>query len=109
MSEVEALSTSGIVEECTSFGDSTFRYVIKSSPEVDGLQASFDDNTISMLLPEAHARGWAKSARIGFENSVALDGGKQLSLLLEKDFTCLDETGEDQSDNYPNPKAGEKD
>jgi hypothetical protein len=27
---------------------------------------------------------------------------------LEKDFTCLDETGEDQSDNYPNPKTEER-
>jgi hypothetical protein len=25
--------------------------------------------------------------------------------LLEKDFACLDNTLEDQSDNYPNPKA----
>jgi hypothetical protein len=24
---------------------------------------------------------------------------------LEKDFVCLDDTDEDQSDNYENPKA----
>jgi len=29
--------------------------------------------------------------------------GVQLHLLLEKDFVCLDNTAEDQSDNYPNP------
>jgi hypothetical protein len=38
--------------------------------------------------------------RIGFENNY---GG--LFLLVEKDFTCLDEVAEDQSDNYPNPLA----
>jgi hypothetical protein len=26
-----------------------------------------------------------------------------LYLLVEKDFVCLDETSEDQSDNYENP------
>jgi hypothetical protein len=26
-------------------------------------------------------------------------------LLVEKDFVCLDNTIEDQSDNYPNPLA----
>ena len=38
--------------------------------------------------------------RIGFENRY-----EELHLLVEKDFTCLDNVGEDQSDNYPNPLA----
>jgi len=38
--------------------------------------------------------------RVGFENH---DAG--LHLLVEKDFVCLDEVNEDQSDNYPNPLA----
>ncbi len=37
---------------------------------------------------------------VGFEN----EQGK-LFLLVEKDFTCLDNVSEDQSDNYPNPLA----
>jgi hypothetical protein len=36
--------------------------------------------------------------RVGFEDTV-----DQLHLLVEKDFTCLDNVAEDQSDNYPNP------
>ena len=30
---------------------------------------------------------------------------KKLYILIEKDFKCLDNTIEDQSDNYPNPLA----
>jgi hypothetical protein len=30
---------------------------------------------------------------------------QELFLLIEKDFVCLDNTFEDQSDNYPNPNA----
>ena len=34
---------------------------------------------------------------------TAIGKGKDLFLLIEKDFVCLDHTFEDQSDNYPNP------
>ena len=47
---------------------------------------------------------WAKSDRVGYSNSVDWNDAASLSLLVEKDFTCLDNTIEDQSDNYPNPK-----
>jgi len=40
----------------------------------------------------------ATTDRTGFENNA---GG--LQLLVEKDFTCLDNVAEDQSDNYSNP------
>jgi hypothetical protein len=35
---------------------------------------------------------------------MELEGTEEkLHLLVEKDFTCLDNVTEDQSDNYPNP------
>ena len=43
------------------------------------------------------------AAQAGFENNMDFGDGKQLFLLIEKDFVCLDETIEDQSDNYENP------
>jgi hypothetical protein len=107
MSEVASFSASGLVEESTFFGDTTFRYILKSTPAIDSLHATFENNTIALWVPENDAKGWAASSRIGFSGTVALEKGGQLSLLLEKDFTCLDETGEDQSDNYPNPKTEE--
>jgi hypothetical protein len=50
------------------------------------------------------ASNWDANDKVGFENTVSLKNGKTLHLLLEKDFTCLDDRGEDESDNYPNPK-----
>jgi hypothetical protein len=38
--------------------------------------------------------------RVGFEGQSG-----PLQLLIEKDFTCLDNVAEDQNDNYPNPLA----
>jgi len=49
-------------------------------------------------MPEAMADEWLVTDRVGFEY---YENG--LSLLIEKDFKCLDNVAEDQSDNYPNP------
>ena len=48
--------------------------------------------------------GWDVNETVGFENSISVADDTSLHLLLEKDFVCLDERIEDQSDNYPNPK-----
>lgn len=45
--------------------------------------------------------------KVGFYHTQTLDDGQKLNLTLEKDFVCLDERSEDQSDNYPNPRLEE--
>ncbi len=49
-------------------------------------------------MPEIMAAEWEITDRVGFEGF-----DNDLFLLIEKDFKCLDETIEDQSDNYDNP------
>jgi len=105
MSEVEALSQKGYFEECTSFPSGVFKYAIRAAAGIDTLSAGFEDDTITLLVPDREARAWAGSSEVGYRHNLDLPGGKQLALLLEKDFACLDEREEDQSDNYPNPKA----
>ena len=56
-----------------------------------------------MYLPEKDKLAWANSDRVGLQHTIVMENGKELFLLVEKDFVCLDETIEDQSDNYPNP------
>tara|TARA_R110000744_G_scaffold106313_4_gene202629 strand:- start:1192 stop:1383 length:192 start_codon:yes stop_codon:yes gene_type:complete len=56
-----------------------------------------------MYLPEKDKLAWANSDRVGLQHTNLMENGKELFLLVEKDFVCLDETIEDQSDNYPNP------
>ena len=101
--EVETFSKVGFYEEKTEFKDHIFKYVLQSKEHISHLEADFKNDTISMYLPEKDKLAWANSDRVGFQNTIALGNGKELFLLLEKDFACLDETIEDQSDNYPNP------
>ncbi len=49
-------------------------------------------------MPELMANEWSNSEQVGFEYNK-----NGLYLLVEKDFKCLDNVAEDQSDNYPNP------
>jgi hypothetical protein len=97
--EVEQFSTKGHIEETIDFGNSQLIYALKLSKGGE-LSANFKDNTITMHMPENIAKEWTGTDRVGFESN---DG--KIYLLVEKDFKCLDNVAEDQSDNYPNPLA----
>ncbi len=103
--EVETFCREGVYTEQTCFDYSTFNYQLSLKKGIMGLQAEFQNNTITLLVPKEVASVWAVSSKVGYENTITTKEGTQLHLLLEKDFVCMDQTTEDQSDNYPNPKA----
>lgn len=104
-SEVDYFGTNGYLEEKTEFGNSELIYAIKSNVNTNEISANFDGNTITVSIPENLKKEWVETDKIGLENKLDIGMGKQLFLLIEKDFVCLDNTFEDQSDNYPNPNA----
>lgn len=103
-SEVKQLSETGSVQETTEFGAHTFQYRVQLMKGIQNLQASYTQNEITLSIPETDGKSWFLTKTVGFEHEMPLPEGKKLHLLLEKDFACLDNTSEDQSDNYPNPK-----
>lgn len=104
-SEVETFCKTGFFEESTDFDNVTFKYALKAKVGITMLDAKFEANTITLFLEKSKSDDWFKTDEIGFKHSILSKNGTELSLLLEKDFVCMDETTEDQSDNYPNPKA----
>lgn len=104
-SEVAELCSSGIIWETTAFPSGTFRYTVELSSKVETLTADLYPNKIALYLPFTDAKPWPENEVVGFENEMELPSGEKLHLLLEKDFTCLESRGEDESDQYPNPKA----
>ena len=102
-SEVDYFEKEGILEEKTEFGNAVFNYVITKNKQGNELSAEFADNKITLLIPEQLSDSWIKTNRVGLESEMEIGGGKKLYLLIEKDFKCLDNTTEDQNDNYPNP------
>jgi hypothetical protein len=51
------------------------------------------------------AERWVTTEQVGFRESVRPQEGVLLTVLVEKDFACLDPTDEDQTDAYPNPNT----
>lgn len=103
-SEVAKLEEEGYLEETTDFGPSQLTYALQKSAASE-LQARFENNKISLEVPERLLIGWAANNTIGFEGNMPLGNGSTLYMLIEKDFKCLDNESEDQSDNYDNPKT----
>lgn len=104
-SEVDTLCTKGYIQDQTTFDTSVFTYAVKLVSDSEQLTAQFRSNTITLNLPKSLGNNWHRTEQVGFSETMEFKNGGALSLLVEKDFTCLDERLEDQSDNYPNPKA----
>ncbi len=101
--DVDILTKEGYHEEQTSFGASRLKYVLQRKEEGDSLTAGYDNNTITVYIPALLLKDWATNEVIGFDAHMPLNEDESLYLLVEKDFKCLDDTTEDQSDNYDNP------
>jgi hypothetical protein len=101
-SDVNTLATEGSLQESTSFGANVLIYAIKIT-DTNLLEATFIGNEITLFMSQHMISEFTGTNKVGFENKSG-----SLSLLVEKDFTCLDNVEEDQSDNFPNPLLANK-
>lgn len=101
-SEVEQFAHEGVFKEKVTIGEESLVYLLQRTAEPD-FRATLHTNLITVLVPEALADEWTSSEKVGME---VHDG--PLHILIEKDFTCLENVDEDQSDNYPNPLADKR-
>ena len=102
--EVKALSENGKIYDSTNFGNQEFNYGVVLKKDINNLNISFNNNSITLEMPDTTGKSWYANDIITFDNVLKTSKKNDLYLLLEKDFTCLDNTIEEQSDNYPNPK-----
>lgn len=106
-SEVDDVGEGNSVDGCTRFpGGAEFRYRLAMT-DSDAVSADFSDGCIEVSLPKPTAEHWATAeTEVSIRGENSIDGGV-LTLLIEKDFECLDpREGEDQSNRFVNPKAG---
>ena len=102
-SEVDKLTTVGYIEQKTNFGKSAFGYCLQKQPAITELTAVYGDDKITMFVPQYLLANWAENNVVGFDAKMPVSENETLYLLLEKDFKCLDNVTEDQSDNFENP------
>ena len=104
-SEVLQLSQTGIIEASTPFANGHFRYAIRALADIRELDAHITPFSIEMLVPSDFSSKWPYNNEVSLRSTLSLTNQQELKLLLEKDFVCLDDTDEDQSDNYDNPNG----
>ena len=108
INEVSRIATGESIVETTRLPDSELIYSLEVS-ETDGFSATFSDGKLVVTLPKADAEKWASTDEVSLLSEQPLADGGTLSLLVEKDFTCL-EPGHhrdcvDDEDTFPHPSA----
>lgn len=106
--DIQELGEKEYVEDRTEVGPDLFVYSLQGYDELN-INATLGLNKLTIYMPKSMIREWISTERVGYNHTMNLASGNKLHLLLEKDFKCLDETIEDQSDNYENPLMQKKD
>ncbi|RCH55892.1 hypothetical protein DJ568_03830 [Mucilaginibacter hurinus] len=97
--DVEEFAAKGTVKEVINFAGQPLLYVLQETSD-EKLSVLYKNNTITLFMPVDLKNEWTHSDKVGYRDTHG-----DLNLLIEKDFKCLDDVEEDQSDNYPNPLA----
>jgi hypothetical protein len=107
-SEMARLLDAGRIEETIVFGpepDAKLTYALEHAASDQCLSIRYRLQEVTVLLSSAEARKWAAGEQVGISDEVSA-GSARLSLLVEKDFACLDRKGREKEDTFPNPKGG---
>jgi hypothetical protein len=110
--EVDRIAAGTSIVEKTHFPDSVLTIRLDLS-ESNDISASFDNGSLLVSLPKSKVLDWAGSDQVSLYAEQKLARTGSLSLLIEKDFSCL-EPGhhrdcEDDEDTFPHPSAQTKD
>jgi hypothetical protein len=114
-SEVERFASTGRISEETHFGphgSPVLRYTLLTDPTATEISTAFENNEISVVIPETLVREWATGDVVGLERVQQANGNGGISVLIEKDFACLDRPDDpDRDDAFsnPNPVCNEDD
>jgi hypothetical protein len=106
--EVEQLAAGSSVVEATHFPNAVLTYRLEVSTD-STISATFDNGNLSVRLPKSMVRDWASADDVSLFAEQKVSGSNTLSLLIEKDFKCL-EPGhhrdcQDDEDTFPHPSG----
>jgi hypothetical protein len=100
-SDLEKFYKDSFLEEITHFPANQLTYSLKAN-DSEGISADFQKNEIFIFFPKSELDTWFHTDKVTYQHIQKFEG-KELKILLEKDFMCIDNVEEDQSDNFPNP------
>ena len=105
-SELAQITEQGFVEDAVEFSPGarlSYRVQVEPSGPV---RAIYDEHRVQIVLPSDAVQRWNEPDQVSIQSEQSLGEGKQLSILVEKDFACLSpREGEEDDDSFPNPGA----
>jgi hypothetical protein len=106
--EVDLLAAGISIVEATHFPNAVLTYRLDVSTD-SAISATFDNGNLSVSLPKSKVLIWASTDEVSLFAEQKVPGFNALSLLIEKDFKCL-EPGhhrdcQDDDDTFPHPST----
>ena len=106
--EVNQIAAATSIAEQTHFPSAVLVYRLDVADD-DDFSANFDNGILVVNLSKSKALNWAASDDVSLRTEQELKGAGSLSLLIEKDFSCLEPDHhrecEDDEDTFPHPSA----
>jgi hypothetical protein len=107
-SEMAQFVESGRLEETIYFGrdaDAALTYVLFQDKFGQEVEVEYCQHLVTIVLPAAEVHVWSATEQVGIAGEVDLGARGTLSILVEKDFACLDRSDKENADTFPNPLA----
>ena len=102
--DMAALLRDGRVAETIRFAaaeDASLTYAIEVRDVGQAIGMEYRERTVTVVLSRAAVRRWAGSDDVGVYGDA-----EGVTLLVEKDFACLDGNDPVDADAFPNPAGG---
>lgn len=97
--EVNELKSNDKVEASIHFPGKKLTYALEKSRLVN-LGADYISNKILISVPSDIIDHWVNTDLVGFDSTIRLGNERILQVLVEKDFKCSNDRGEDESDLF---------
>jgi len=107
-SEMARLLDAGRIEETITFApeqNARLTYALEHAVSDQEIYLRYRPQEVCVVLSTGAARKWAEGEQVGISCDIGVGHG-HLSVLVEKDFACLDRKDGDREDTFPNPKSG---
>lgn len=96
------MEATGKVESSTHLGTGVLHFCVRSKDITDPV-IKLEGSNVHLSIPESRIKAWTEPDQVGFELIIPNTDGTEVSVLLEKDFKCLTEREEDDSNGFDNP------
>ena len=107
-SELARFAETGSLEETICFGredGAELTYALVRDSERNAVEVQSSPQRVVVVVPAKEVRDWSSTDQVGIAAEVDLGPRGRLSVLIEKDFACLDRSDEENADTFPNPHS----